>query len=59
MQEQDLPTFEAKINYLENDLLSCEDYSQDQKRDLKHKISYVKSEKKMVKSKQKARQILK
>lgn len=44
MQEQDLPTFEAKINYLENDLLSCEDYSQDQKRDLKHKISYVKSE---------------
>ena len=44
MQEQKLPNFEAKINYLENELLTNEDYNQDQIKELKHKISYLKSE---------------
>lgn len=44
MQEQDLPNLEEKLNYLEHDLLTSEAYSQDQTRELKHKISYIKSE---------------
>lgn len=44
MQQQDLPTFEEKIIYLETYLLSCEIYSEAQKKGLKHNISHLKSE---------------
>ena len=44
MQEQNLPNFEAKINYLENELLTHEDYSQNKIKELKRKISYIRSE---------------
>ncbi|CAH2013902.1 unnamed protein product [Acanthoscelides obtectus] len=43
MQEPNLPNLEEKLNYLENELLTHGDYSQEQIRELKHKFSYIKS----------------
>lgn len=44
MQEQNLPSFEDKLTFLENYLLNYEDFSEDEVKKLKHKFSYIKSE---------------
>lgn len=44
MQQQNLPNIEEKLEYLERDLLSCENYTEEQTKDIKHKFSYIKSE---------------
>lgn len=44
MKEQNLPNFEEKLNYLENWILSSENYSEDELKALKHKFSHIKSE---------------
>lgn len=44
MQEQDLPTFEKKLSYLDNYLLSLEDYSDNDLKSMKSKISHIKTE---------------
>lgn len=44
MQEQNLPTFEEKLEYLENYVLTYQDYTETQIKDLKHRFSYIKSQ---------------
>ena len=43
MQQQGLSTFEEKINYIENYLLSRYGDTPDRLRDLKHRFSYFKT----------------
>lgn len=44
MQDQNLPNFDEKLKYLESYILSSENYSDDELKQLKHKFSYIKSE---------------
>ncbi|CAH1988867.1 unnamed protein product [Acanthoscelides obtectus] len=44
MQQQDLPNFNKKLEYLVNDLLLCNDYSDEEIKEIKHTFSYLKSE---------------
>lgn len=43
MQNQDLPSFDSKLDYLENFILSYENYTDDQLKDLKQKFSLLKA----------------
>lgn len=44
MQEQDLYNFDEKLNYLERFVLSQDEYCEEQKKEVKHKFSYLKSQ---------------
>lgn len=44
MQEQDLPNFDEKLKYLERYVLSQDEYCEEQKKEVKHKLSYLKSQ---------------
>lgn len=44
MKEQNLPNLKETLNYLENWILSSNNYSEDELKALKHKFSHLKSE---------------
>ena len=44
MQEHDLPNFDEKLTYLQRYILSQEEYCEEQREDVKHKFSYLKSQ---------------
>lgn len=44
MQDQDLPDFNKKLDFMENYLVNLDQYSPEQINEIKHKFSYVKSE---------------
>lgn len=44
MQEQNLHNFDEKLNYLERCVLSQDEYCDEEKKEVKHKLSYLKSQ---------------
>ena len=44
MQEQDLHNFDEKLNYLERFVVSQDEYCEEQKKEVKHNFSYLKSQ---------------
>lgn len=44
MQEQNLHSFDEKLNYLERFVLSQDEYCEEEKKEVKHKLSYLKSQ---------------